>query len=128
MADLRSLWPSLRYRQRDTLVATAMGWGVDRGLPEFSTSWNGLGLILDECQRRDWLVEMAASGCASGRQRWTTVEIVLNPSAGYPKVFSDRGTAPDSLALAFCLACRVEVPEKWEQKPVGATSEPAPRC
>jgi hypothetical protein len=97
VADLREWWATASPRERDAKVAQALGWFM-AGQP-YSTSWEHAGPLLDALGSEfDWEIRRRPDGVIVTR-------ICRYPAGSAATEFGARcETAPEAIALAFCLA------------------------
>ena len=80
---------------------SALDWRACGNLPDFCRSWEGFGRIVEACRGRQ--LPMMVFAEPSG-----TYSATVDMSRGV-----SQPSAPEALALAFCLASQVEVPAEW---------------
>jgi hypothetical protein len=125
--EIRERWPALSARERDALVAEALGWhhfewrgelapfampepenelfrrliGITKlepvPVPHYSTSWADAGLLLEELARTE-VVLLGSRPNASG---WG-LSVTLGPES------RNCSSGPEAVALAFVLAKATE--------------------
>lgn len=72
-------------------------------------SWEGFRAIVDNCEERGWWIRIDGGKQPTGEPLYAV--LIANPEC--PVQILLPAPLPEALALAFCLACGVEVPAAW---------------
>lgn len=103
MSDLRSLWPRLKWEQKNALVSRALDF-PDHDIDVDHVS---LGMLL-RCG-----AQAGITYGLSGSRRGTVASVRFN---GGPLVVIEHSEPEEAVALAFCLASGVSLPEGWGEE------------